>query len=398
MQVMRHRTARRAARSSRRSSATSAASSSRPATGALRDGRHRPADFVQDNHSRSRARRAARPALPDRRRRRASWCAWSRGEIFDVAVDMRRGSPTFGRWVGARAVGREPAAALGPAGLRARLRRAVRGRRVRSTSAPTTGTPSTSARCGGTIRRSASTGRWRWRRALGEGRRRSAARRRRRLRVSAAPCAAEAPRTGARGQVGCELAHLLPRCRCRRGTARRSTSPTRMRSSRRCASAAGHRRQRGRLHGGRQGRERARRGIRRQRARAPDPRRRGEAGGAVLVHYSTDYVFDGAATTPYDEDRRPHRSTSTARASSTANAPSRKRRARARAAHQLGLRPARQQFPADDPAARGERDELRIVADQTGTPNWCAHAGGRDRRGGCARPPVAGRTIGPLSP
>ena len=46
------------------------------------------------------AQRAARPALPDPSSRRASWCASIAGEVFDVAVDLRRSSPTFGRWVG----------------------------------------------------------------------------------------------------------------------------------------------------------------------------------------------------------------------------------------------------------------------------------------------------------
>ena len=39
------------------------------------------------------------------------------GEIFDVAVDIRRGSPDFGRWVGVAALEREPAAALRPPGF-----------------------------------------------------------------------------------------------------------------------------------------------------------------------------------------------------------------------------------------------------------------------------------------
>ena len=47
-----------------------------------------------------RARHAARAACPARSARRASSSGWSEGEIYDVALDIRRGSPTFGRWVG----------------------------------------------------------------------------------------------------------------------------------------------------------------------------------------------------------------------------------------------------------------------------------------------------------
>jgi dTDP-4-dehydrorhamnose 3,5-epimerase len=57
--------------------------------------------FVQDNHSFSAARGVLRglhfqlsPAAQDKLVR------VSRGSVFDVAVDIRQGSPTFGRWVG----------------------------------------------------------------------------------------------------------------------------------------------------------------------------------------------------------------------------------------------------------------------------------------------------------
>ena len=47
-----------------------------------------------------RSRRAARHAPCRSAAPRASWCASSRARSFDVAADVRRGSPTFGKWVG----------------------------------------------------------------------------------------------------------------------------------------------------------------------------------------------------------------------------------------------------------------------------------------------------------
>ncbi len=40
-----------------------------------------------------------------------------RGEIFDVAVDVRRGSPTFGQWVGQRLNAARPEALYIPVGF-----------------------------------------------------------------------------------------------------------------------------------------------------------------------------------------------------------------------------------------------------------------------------------------
>ena len=56
--------------------------------------------FIQDNHSRSRrnALRGLHYQLP---RAQAKLCRVVRGQVMDVVVDIRRGSPTFGRWVAA---------------------------------------------------------------------------------------------------------------------------------------------------------------------------------------------------------------------------------------------------------------------------------------------------------
>ena len=56
--------------------------------------------FVQDNHSRS-ARGVLRGLHYQIRQPQGKLVRVTRGSVFDVAVDLRRSSPTFGRWVGA---------------------------------------------------------------------------------------------------------------------------------------------------------------------------------------------------------------------------------------------------------------------------------------------------------
>ena len=58
-----------------------------------------PTTFVQDNHSRS-ARGVLRGLHYQRRNPQGKLVSVVRGEVWDVAVDIRDGSPTFGKWFG----------------------------------------------------------------------------------------------------------------------------------------------------------------------------------------------------------------------------------------------------------------------------------------------------------
>ena len=61
----------------------------------------RPVRFVQDNHSRS-ARGVLRGLHYQVRQPQGKLVRVVAGEVFDVAVDLRRSSPNFGKWTGER--------------------------------------------------------------------------------------------------------------------------------------------------------------------------------------------------------------------------------------------------------------------------------------------------------
>lgn len=96
--------------------------------------------------------------------------------------------------------------------------------------------------------------------------------------------------------------------------------------------------------------------------------------GAVLIHYSTDYVFDGRASEPYAEDA-PTAPLNVYGESKLAG----EKAIAASGAHALVLRTSwvygltGKNFLLTIRRLAAEREELRIVGDQTGTPNW-SHA------------------------
>ena len=73
-------------------------------------------EFVQENRSRS-ARNVIRGIHYQLGRPQGKLVGVLSGEIFDVAIDLRRGSPAFGKWTGFRLSGQDRRMAWIPAGF-----------------------------------------------------------------------------------------------------------------------------------------------------------------------------------------------------------------------------------------------------------------------------------------
>ena len=74
------------------------------------------ARFVQDNHSKS-SRNVLRGLHYQLRQPQGKLVRVTAGEIWDVAVDLRRGSPSFGRWAGMKLDAGTPRMLWIPAGF-----------------------------------------------------------------------------------------------------------------------------------------------------------------------------------------------------------------------------------------------------------------------------------------
>ncbi|HXJ54806.1 MAG TPA: dTDP-4-dehydrorhamnose 3,5-epimerase [Burkholderiales bacterium] len=83
---------------------------------AFRDATGLDLEFVQDNHSSSR-RGVLRGLHYQIRQAQGKLVRVIAGEVFDVAVDIRRSSPTFGKWTGVRLDARSKRVAWIPPGF-----------------------------------------------------------------------------------------------------------------------------------------------------------------------------------------------------------------------------------------------------------------------------------------
>lgn len=96
--------------------------------------------------------------------------------------------------------------------------------------------------------------------------------------------------------------------------------------------------------------------------------------GALLVHYSTDYVFDGTASSPYAEDARTSPLNvygTTKRDGEQAIVSSGARHVILRTSWVFGAQG--QNFVRTIRKLAAERSEIRVVADQVGAPTYAKH-------------------------
>lgn len=93
--------------------------------------------------------------------------------------------------------------------------------------------------------------------------------------------------------------------------------------------------------------------------------------GILLVHYSTDYVFDGAKQTPYTEEDAPHPINAYGRSKLAGDAAVREAGGAYAILRTSWVYAGRgHNFLRTILRLAGERDELRIVDDQIGAPTW----------------------------
>ena len=124
--------------------------------------------------------------------------------------------------------------------------------------------------------------------------------------------------------------------------------------------------------------------------------------GALLIHYSTDYVFDGTGPVPYTEDNMPNPQSAYGRSKLAGEqAIAASGCDYVHAAHELGLRVARQELRADHPATgRRARDAAHrrrpVRGAHVGAADCRLHS--PDRRAGCDRTARRPLRLRPLPP